>query len=61
MNGLTPPEHLPEYWLKCAQEAREKTREIKDPEAKHEMELIARLYERLAEYAERRLSRRLKD
>jgi hypothetical protein len=60
MNGLTP-DYLPEYWLKCAQEVREKTREIKDPEAKHEMELIARLYERLAEHAKRRLSRWLKD
>jgi hypothetical protein len=54
-------EYPPDYWLKCAQEVREKARGIKDPEAKHELEIIARFYERLAEYAERRMSHRLKD
>jgi hypothetical protein len=58
MNGLTP-EYPPEYWLKCAEEVREEARGIKNLETKHEMEVIARLYERLAEHAERRLSRRL--
>jgi len=55
------PEYPPEYWLECAQEVREKAQGIKDPETRHEMEIIARCYERLAEYAERRLSRRAKD
>jgi hypothetical protein len=60
MTGSTP-EYPPGYWLKCAQEVRAKARGLKDPETKHEMEIIARLYERLAQYAERRLSRRPKD
>jgi hypothetical protein len=55
------PEYPPEYWLECAREVREKARGIKDPDTKHEMEIIARFYERLAQYAERRLSRRRKD
>jgi hypothetical protein len=55
------PKYLPEYWIKCAREVREKARGIKYPETKHEMEIIARAYERLAEHAERRLSRQLKE
>lgn len=55
------PEHPPEYWLKCAREVRERARGINDPGTKHEMEIIALLYERLAEHAERRLSRQLKN
>jgi hypothetical protein len=54
------PEYPPDYWVKCAQEVREKARGIKDPETKHEMEIIARCYERLAQYAGRR-SRGTKD
>jgi hypothetical protein len=55
------PEFPPEYWLRCAQDVREKAQGIKGPETKHEMEMIARFYERLAQYAERRLSRRPED
>jgi hypothetical protein len=47
----------PQYWLKRANEAREMARVIKDPEARNEMETIARLYEKLAEFAHR-VSRR---
>jgi hypothetical protein len=53
------PEYPPEYWVQCAQEVREKAGGIKDPETKREMEIIARCYERLGQYAERRLSRRM--
>jgi hypothetical protein len=41
----------PEHWLTRAQEAWEKARALNDPEARHEMETVARLYERLAEFA----------
>jgi hypothetical protein len=40
----------PEHWLTRAREAREMAQGIKDPEARHEMETVARLYERLAEF-----------
>jgi len=60
MTGLMP-EYTPEYWFRCAKEVRERARGIKAPETKHEMEIIARLYERLAEHAERRRSRKPKD
>jgi hypothetical protein len=53
-NNRFPPEH----WRKRAQEAWEIARQTRDPESKHEMETIARLYQKLAEYAERRLSGR---
>jgi hypothetical protein len=60
MTGSSP-EYPPDYWLKCAEEVREKALGIKDPETRHEMEIIARFYERLAEYAERRVSPRLEE
>jgi hypothetical protein len=47
----------PLHWLSRAEEAWEMARVIKDPEARHEMEAVARLYERLAEFAHR-LARR---
>jgi hypothetical protein len=54
-------EYPPEYWHKWAEEVREKARGSKVPETKREMEIIARAYERLAEHAQRRLSRPLKE
>jgi hypothetical protein len=44
----------PERWLKLAQEAREKAQALKDPGARDEMERVALLYERLAEFVGRR-------
>jgi hypothetical protein len=44
-----------EHWLSYAQEVRAKARGIKDPKIRHEMEIIARLYESLARHAERRM------
>jgi hypothetical protein len=43
----------PEHWLKRAREAWEKARALKDPNARDEMERIAVLYERLAEFVGR--------
>jgi hypothetical protein len=48
-------------WLFQAGEIRTKARAIKDPEARYEMETMARLYESLADWAERRRKRHLKD
>jgi hypothetical protein len=48
-NNRYPPQH----WLKRALEAWAKAQGIKDPHARHEMETIARLYEKLAEFAHR--------
>jgi hypothetical protein len=57
MTGSTP-EHLPEHWMRCAQEVRDQAREMKDPLVKRQMEAIAQGYERLARHAEkRRISR----
>jgi hypothetical protein len=50
-----------EHWLKCAEEAWGKACGTKDPEIRHEMRIIARLYERLAGHAERRMSYRSGD
>ena len=47
----------PENWLRRAQEAWEAARQIKDPGIRHEIQIIARLYERLADHAGRRISR----
>jgi hypothetical protein len=47
----------PLHWLNRAEKAWETARLIKDPEARHEMETVARLYEKLAEFAHR-LARR---
>jgi hypothetical protein len=44
-------DYPPEHWLKCAEEVREKAREMKDPVLKRELELIALGYERLAAHA----------
>jgi hypothetical protein len=55
-NQRYPPEH----WLKLAEEAWERVRQLENPDAKHESETIACLYEELAEYT-RRLSRRSGD
>jgi hypothetical protein len=46
----------PQHWLLRAQEAREMARAVKDPDTRNELETIARLYERLAEFAGRRFS-----
>jgi hypothetical protein len=51
----------PEHWLKLAEEAREEARQLKDSEAKAELENVANLYQRLAEFAERLLSGRKAD
>jgi hypothetical protein len=48
---LYPPEH----WLKRARETREIARALKDPEARREMERIALLYEKMAEFVGRQL------
>jgi hypothetical protein len=47
----------PQHWLKRAQDAWEMARATNDPEARREMETIARLYEKLGEFAARRISR----
>ena len=47
----------PEHWLKLAEEAWERTLELKDPAGRREMEIIACRYERLAEFARRVVSR----
>jgi hypothetical protein len=52
MTSLTQPYRLAD-WLQRAGEIRTKARAIKDPEIRSEMETIARLYERLASWAER--------
>jgi hypothetical protein len=44
----------PEHWLKRAREAHEIALALKDPEARQEMEKIALLYEKLAEFVGRR-------
>jgi hypothetical protein len=41
----------PEHWLKHAQDARDKARQMKDPAGKAELETIARGYDRLASHA----------
>jgi hypothetical protein len=51
-NKRYPPEH----WLERAQDARERALELIDPEAQGEMEMVARLYERLAEFARKLLA-----
>jgi hypothetical protein len=56
-NKRYPPQH----WLNRAQETREMAQGLKDPGARSEMEMIARLYEKLAEFAERWLSGRKAD
>jgi len=58
---MTQQKHTAEHWFKCAQEMWAKARGIKDPKIRHEIEIIAHLYERLAGYAGRRLSRRSGD
>jgi hypothetical protein len=50
-------QYTAEHWLECAREVQERARGLKVPEFRHEMEAIARGYERLARYAERRMSR----
>jgi hypothetical protein len=57
MNGWAPPGNPPEHWRRHAEERRAKAKELKDPEVRREMETIAALYDRLAEYAERRMPR----
>jgi hypothetical protein len=60
MTGLQQ-KHAAEHWLKCAQEVWATACGIKDPKIRHEMEIIARSYERLAGHAERRISHRSGD
>jgi hypothetical protein len=50
-------DYTPEHWVRCAEEAREKAREMNDLELKREMELIAQAYERLAIHAVRQQKR----
>jgi hypothetical protein len=47
----------PEHWRKRAQEARELAWAAKDADAREEMETIAQLYEKLAEFAKLRLKK----
>ena len=53
-----PPRNLPARWHKPAEDLREEALTNRDPEIRQEMETIARIYERLAVYAERRMSDR---
>jgi hypothetical protein len=53
MNGRAPLRYPPEHWRRQAEEARAKAKRLRYPEARHEMERIAALYDRLAEWAER--------
>jgi len=51
----------PSYWLTRALEVRDAARATKNPEIRREMETIAALYEKLAEWAERRQLQRGED
>jgi hypothetical protein len=49
-----PPDYPPEYWRERAKELREQARTMKDPELRREVEIIAEVYERLADHVARR-------
>jgi hypothetical protein len=61
MTGSAPPRYSPDRWRRRAEEARAKAMELKNPESKREMVLIAARYDALAQHAERLQSRVLKE
>jgi hypothetical protein len=56
MTGPEPPRYLPAHWRKRAEDLRKEALTIKNSEIQREIETIARLYEKLAEWVERRMS-----
>jgi hypothetical protein len=50
----------PAYWRKCAKEIRDRAEVTKDPGTRHELEAISKLYEELADWAERRQPRQIR-
>jgi hypothetical protein len=48
-----------DFWRKSAEKARATAEAMNAPSAKHDMQLIAEAYERLADHAERTAKRRV--
>lgn len=53
MTGPEPARYLPARWRKRAKDLREEALTMKNPDIRHELEIIACLYDKLAERAER--------